>query len=127
MTTIDMPKKTKLTFGPNVKTHDGLRPESRLLESLVHAYFNDQVLLNEDALRLFLYQALRRYKLPNAKEALSQLVDKLGTLIEKTSMLQHEYKTIPALTHGGGKGHQLDMRHITHLKRLCKWVETIVS
>ena len=122
-----MPKKMKLTFGPSVKTHDGLRPESRLLEDVVQAYFNDQVLPSEDAMRLFLYERLRQHKLPNVREALTRLADKLDTLIHKTFMLQHEYKTIPALIHGGGRGHQLDRRHMNHLKVLCRWIETIIS
>lgn len=108
-----------LTFDKNVKTHDGLCAQSRLLQDLIHAYFEDQILSSQEIAKEFVLKRIEVYQLDS--NAICVLCEQLTNLISRAQKLCLG-TSIPVLHRGGGKGHKVQRVHCGHLRRLLEWI-----
>lgn len=115
-------KRMPLQFDDSAKQHDGLCAQSRLLQDLIHAYFEAQVLDSKEVTHAFVQTRMDKYKM-DPDEALPVLCAQLAKLIKKTSRLDLVESTA-VLERGGGKGHVVQSAHCPHLRRLQNFLTT---
>ena len=89
-------------FTEDTKQHDGLSPNLRLYDEVVHDYFNRPT--NR-------YKTLNSLKKPLNKDNLANLRKNLLNLADRSNST----KKIPVLQGGGGRGNIVD-------KRFTKWI-----
>ncbi len=115
-------KRMSLKFHTSVKKHDGLCDQSRLLQDLVFAYFEAQILHSPERTKEFVQARMNTYKM-DPEKARTELHDQLSKLISKTHELDSN-KSVPVLERGGGKGLVVACAHCPHLRRLHMWLTT---
>ena len=112
--------KKRISFAEAAKTHDGLSPESQILDSLFYAYFETQCISNKEDIHRVIVESF---------SFISEGFDLLVTLEKVRENLKirsetlsdlDEYSSIPVLAVGGGRGLQLQAVHGPHVNRLIK-------
>lgn len=114
-----------VSFSGCCKSHDGLRPSSRILDALVYGYFETQCIAGPEDIRTLLLEQFggASYAKPTV---LREVHTKLCTLFERVAELD-DFCSMPVLIHGGGRGLQLQSVHRPHLRRLTRLFEQFVS
>mmetsp|Transcript_1298 Transcript_1298/g.1955 ORF Transcript_1298/g.1955 Transcript_1298/m.1955 type:complete len:221 (+) Transcript_1298:416-1078(+) len=107
-----------VSFSGCSKSHDGLRPSSRILDALVYGYFESQSISGASDIRSLILERFggSSYATP---DVLVEVHEKLVCLCDRAQNLA-DFCSMPVLLHGGGRGLQLQSIHRPHLVRLAK-------
>lgn len=114
-----------VSFSGCSKSHDGLRPASRILDALMYAYFETQCISGREDVRTLILERFGGdgFATPSV---LHEVLEKLTTLCERVMDLD-DFCSMPVLIEGGGRGLQLQAVHCPHLRHLTKLFEQFVT
>ena len=124
-----MPKQdTKITFHDSCKTYDGLRPNSKVHDALVIAYFQKQCISNPDDIRTFIREKFGADIECSSANTLREVLVSLQELSHRATKLTSK-TSAPVLIHGGGSGFRLGLIHKPYMLKFtqlyAKFVESI--
>jgi hypothetical protein len=97
-------------FTEDTKQHDGLSPDFRLYDEVVHDYFNRP---NNR------YKTLNSLEKPINKDILANLIKNLLNLADRSDST----KKIPVLRGGGGRGNIVNKRFTRWILKLAEYIK----
>lgn len=106
--------KIGIHFHPSTKKHDGLCKDSRLLEKLIFAFFQNQKITSKESIVNFVNSEMNNLDMDKS-QGLLVLKTTLLDLIERLHNVDTNYN-VPLLTGGGGNGYSLGSAHIKFVK-----------
>jgi len=111
-----------VSFSGCSKSHDGLRLPSRLLDELVYAYFENQLISRPEDIQRLIAARFGRCQKYFCAAVLEDVSRQLTALCTRCASLNRN-ASMPVLLRGGGRGLQLQSIHSPHLRRLTHFFE----
>lgn len=115
-------RSLSVSFSCCSKNHDGLRHPSRLLDSLVYAYFETLRISRPEDIRTLIQREFGNNIDYLSEAVLNDVHSQLKRLCDRSAKLGSN-GSMPVLIQGGGRGSQLQAVHHPHLCRLTQFFE----
>lgn len=119
-------RQLSVSFSQCSKNFDGLRPSSRVLDTLVYCYFESHSITCSSDIQSLLERYFRGPLEHQDKTVFIDVHNQLTDLCNRASQLD-PFASMPVLLRGGGRGLQLQSIHHPHLCRLKQLFEAYVQ
>jgi hypothetical protein len=114
----------KVSFSKQTKTHDGLRINSKILETVVDCYFNKQCIKEPNDYKVALLHVFDESILNKTK--MNLILEQLYQLCSNMNMCQR-HQRIPVLIKGGGHSIMLSTQHRKHVHKMTRMFQIFVN